>query len=153
MMLKGDCKAPERHTPFQLISEWDMRFKHAALAAALLIGGSAVALAQNTSPNPTNTDNPRPTYTPSPSNPAGSGSYGTSRDTNVPSRDAGDGMLKPGANSFTEDQARRRIEDRGYTGVGQLHKDQNSIWQAEATKEGRRVRVGLDYRGNVVEEK
>ena len=112
-----------------------MRFKNAALAAALLIGGSAAALAQNTPPKPADT-----------------GAYGTSRDTNVPSRDAGDGMLKPGANSFTEDQARRRIEDRGYTGVGGLHKDQNSIWQADATKEGRRVRVGLDYRGNVVEE-
>ena len=129
-----------------------MKFKHAALAAALLIGGSAIALAQNTNP-----DNPRtaPTYSPSSPNPAGTGAgaYGTSRDTNAASRDAGDGMLKPGANSFTENQARRRIEDHGYTGVGKLHKDQNSIWQAEATKDGRRVRVGLDYRGNVVEEK
>ena len=127
-----------------------MKFKHAALAAALLIGGSAIALAQSTNP-----DNPRtaPTYSPSSPNPAGTGAYGTSRDTSAASRDAGDGMLKPGANSFTENQARRRIEDHGYTGVGKLHKDQNSIWQAEATKDGRRVRVGLDYRGNVVEEK
>ena len=60
--------------------------------------------------------------------------------------------LERGANSFTEGQARRRIEDRGYTNVDQLHKDQNSIWQAEAMKDGRRVRVGVDFRGNVVEE-
>jgi hypothetical protein len=33
-----------------------------------------------------------------------------------------------------------------------LRKDQNSIWQAEAMKDGRRVRVGVDFRGNVVEE-
>ena len=65
---------------------------------------------------------------------------------------AGNAALEPGANSFTEGQARRRIEDRGYTNVDQLRKDQNSIWQAEATKDGRRVRVGVDFRGNVVEE-
>lgn len=58
----------------------------------------------------------------------------------------------PGDNSFTEGQARRRIEDRGYTNVGELRKDQSSIWQAEAMKDGRRVRVGLDFHGNVVEE-
>jgi hypothetical protein len=57
-----------------------------------------------------------------------------------------------GANSFTEGQARRRIEDRGYTNVDRLHKDQNSIRQAEAMKGGRRVRVGVDFRGNVIEE-
>ena len=65
---------------------------------------------------------------------------------------AGNAALEPGANSFTQGQARRRIEDRGLHNVGQLHKDQSSIWQAEATKDGRRVRVGVDFRGNVVEE-
>jgi hypothetical protein len=66
---------------------------------------------------------------------------------------AGDNTLKAGANSFTEEQARRRIADCGYTHIGRLHKDENSIWQTEATKDGGRARVGLDYRGNVVEEK
>jgi periplasmic protein CpxP/Spy len=59
--------------------------------------------------------------------------------------------LEHGANSFTEGQARRRIEDRGYTNVSQLHKDQNSIWQGEAMKNGQQVRVGVDFRGNVAE--
>jgi hypothetical protein len=70
-----------------------------------------------------------------------------------PGLGAADDALKPGASSFTEEQARRRIGDRGYTNIGQLHKDENSIWQTEAAKDGRRVWVGLDYRGNVVEEK
>jgi len=77
---------------------------------------------------------------------------GTSTNPNANATAAGNAALEPGANSFTEGQARRRIEDRGYTNVDRLHKDQNSIWQAEATKDGRRVSVGLDFRGNVVEE-
>ena len=79
-------------------------------------------------------------------------SAGTSANPNANATGAGNASLERGANSFTEGQARRRIEDRGYTNVDQLHKDQNSIWQAEAMKDGRRVRVGVDFRGNVVEE-
>ena len=60
---------------------------------------------------------------------------------------------EPPTRFITEGQARRRIEDHGFTNVGRLHKDQNSIWHAEAMKDGRRVRVGVDYRGNVVGEK
>ena len=80
-------------------------------------------------------------------------SAGTSTSPNASATGAGNTALEPGANSFTEGQARRRIEDRGYTNIDQLRKDQNSIWQAEATKDGSRVRVGVDFRGNVVEEK
>jgi hypothetical protein len=47
---------------------------------------------------------------------------------------------------------RRSIADRGYTNVDQLHKDKNSICRAEAMKDGPRVRVRIDFRGNVVEE-
>jgi hypothetical protein len=142
-----------------------MRLKPTVFAAALLLGSSSLALAQSTAPSTTTTGNPQTTPMVSPSAPAardpgvnpgaagrvtGSGTSSTSRATGS---DTGDDALKAGANSFTEGQARRRIEDRGYTNVGQLHKDQNSIWQADATKEGRRVRVGVDFRGNVVEEK
>jgi len=79
-------------------------------------------------------------------------SAGTSANPNANATGAGNASLERGANSFTEGQARRRIEDRGYSNVDQLHKDQNSIWQAEAMKDGRRVRVGVDFRGNVIEE-
>ena len=116
-----------------------MGLKQTVLAAALLLGSAGFALAQNTAPGTSTRNQPAP-YT------------GTSANPNANATGDGNAALEPGANSFTEGQARRRIEDRGYSNVDQLHKDQNSIWQAEAMKDGRRVRVGVDFRGNVVEE-
>jgi hypothetical protein len=143
----------------QLIS-----FKRTVLAAMLLLGSSGLALAQGTAPSAT-TSNPQDTTTVSPSSPAAQdpgvnpsaagtntgaqrSSTSTNPNANAPRSDTG---LARGANSFTQGQARRRIEDHGYTNVRQLHKDQNSVWQAEAAKDGRQVKVGLDFRGNVAE--
>ena len=56
----------------------------------------------------------------------------------------------PGANSFTESQARGRIEDRGFVGVADLKKDDQGIWRGTAMKDGKTVNVALDYKGNVV---
>ena len=120
-----------------------MGLKQTAFAAALLLGSAGLALAQTAAPSTTTGGRVSPNAAPS---------VGTSANPNANATGAGNAALEPGANSFTEGQARRRIEDRGYTNVDQLHKDQNSIWQAEATKDGRRVRVGVDFRGNVVEE-
>lgn len=55
-----------------------------------------------------------------------------------------------GANSFTEEQAKERIEAVGYAGVGGLKLDDKGVWQASATKDGKTVMVSLDYQGNVV---
>lgn len=57
----------------------------------------------------------------------------------------------PGANSFTEGQAKARLEDQGFTGVTGLMKDNDGIWRGMATKSGRSLNVGVDYQGNVVE--
>ena len=54
-----------------------------------------------------------------------------------------------GANSFTERQARGRITKAGYTAVSRLKKDQHGTWQGTARKGNAKVRVGLDYKGNV----
>ncbi|TCM14402.1 hypothetical protein EDF56_11347 [Novosphingobium sp. PhB165] len=54
-----------------------------------------------------------------------------------------------GHNSFTEDQARGRIEKAGYTNVGKLVQNENGLWQGMAEKDGKPVRVALDYKGNV----
>ena len=116
-----------------------MGLKHTVLAAALLLGSAGLAIAQSAAPTTTPGNHASP-------------SVGTSTNPNANATGAGNAALEPGANSFTEGQARRRIEDRGYSNVDQLHKDNNSIWQAEAMKDGRRVRVGVDFRGNVVEE-
>lgn len=56
----------------------------------------------------------------------------------------------PGANSFTEAQARDRIIEAGYADVTELVLDTNGIWQAKATKGGTAMMVSMDYQGNIV---
>jgi hypothetical protein len=53
----------------------------------------------------------------------------------------------------TDADARSLLQQQGYTGINGLHADPNSIWvwQADALKNGRRVRLGIDYRGNLLE--
>lgn len=55
-----------------------------------------------------------------------------------------------GANSFTEAQAKDRIEKAGYASVSALKKDASGIWQGTATKAGLQTTVMLDFQGNVV---
>lgn len=57
--------------------------------------------------------------------------------------------LQKGANSFTEAQAKSRLEDHGFSGVTGLTKDEAGIWWATASKDGKSVKVGLDYQGNI----
>ncbi|MDX0466369.1 PepSY domain-containing protein [Sinorhizobium medicae] len=54
-----------------------------------------------------------------------------------------------GANSFTEAQAKERIEEAGYNDVNGLKLDDKGVWQATAMKDGKSVAVALDYQGNV----
>lgn len=55
----------------------------------------------------------------------------------------------PGANSFTEAQARSAIEGAGYTAVGALSQDAQGLWMAKATKDGAEATVTVDYKGAV----
>ena len=56
----------------------------------------------------------------------------------------------PGANSFTEAQARERLEAHGYANVTDLKLDDQQIWRGKASKNGASVNVALDYQGNIV---
>ena len=56
---------------------------------------------------------------------------------------------QPGANSFTEGQARSRIEAAGFSDVTELQKDDQGIWRGRGTRDGRQVGVALDYTGAV----
>ena len=56
----------------------------------------------------------------------------------------------PGANSFTEDQAKSRIQDAGFSDVSKLAKDDQGIWRGQANKDGKNTTVAVDYQGNVV---
>ena len=60
------------------------------------------------------------------------------------------GAPAAGANSFTEAQAKSRIEGAGYSNVSGLIKDKDGIWRGKASKGGATVDVALDYQGNVV---
>ncbi len=55
-----------------------------------------------------------------------------------------------GANSFTEGQARSRIEEAGVTNVTGLEKDEHGVWRGRGTRNGQQTDVALDFRGNVV---
>jgi opacity protein-like surface antigen len=61
------------------------------------------------------------------------------------------GAPVPGANSFTEGQAKSRIEGSGYTSVSELKKDDKGIWRGKGVKNGKTVSVSLDFQGNVTE--
>ena len=93
--------------------------KHLTFAALLLAATSGTALAQASS---------TPAVAPKETNPA---------------------APVAGANSFTEAQAKERIEKAGFTAVTGLKKDVNGIWQATATKSGMPATVMLDFQGNV----
>lgn len=54
-----------------------------------------------------------------------------------------------GANSFTEGQAKSKIEDAGYSGVSELKKDDDGVWRGKATKGGSPQDVSVDFQGNV----
>ena len=55
-----------------------------------------------------------------------------------------------GANSFTESQAKDRALAAGFTSVSSLVKDGGGIWRGTAMKDGKSVKVAVDYKGNVV---
>ncbi len=118
------------------------------LAAAL---SASVAFAQAPAPSPAEPTTPAAQPSPQPTapmapalkpaEPSTTGAITPRQDANAP---------RAGANSFTEAQAKSRIEEFGFTGVGQLQKDKDGVWRGTATKEGKSVSVALDYRGNVV---
>ena len=68
---------------------------------------------------------------------------------NAPNSPPNPGAPITGANSFTEGQAKSRIESNGFSNVAELRKDDQGVWRGKATKGGRTVAVSLDFQGNV----
>jgi hypothetical protein len=76
------------------------------------------------------------------------------RDANTPAVNAPGSPPNPGApvsgaNSFTEGQAKSRIEAQGYANVSNLQKDDQGVWRGKAMKDGKSVNISLDFQGNV----
>ena len=113
-------------------------------AVALLLSLAVPTLAQTSAPSPGSSS---PTGS---SNPAVGGKGNTPADTTtgtvelVPAS-----KLEKGANSFTEGQAKSRLEAAGVSNVADLKKDDDGIWRASGSRSGKPVKVGLDYKGNI----
>lgn len=54
-----------------------------------------------------------------------------------------------GRNSFTEGQAKSKIEQAGYANVSELKKDDKGVWRGNASKNGSSTSVSVDFQGNV----
>ena len=54
-----------------------------------------------------------------------------------------------GANSFTEGQAKSRIETNGWSSVSDLRKEDSGVWRGKAMKDGKSATVSVDFQGNV----
>ncbi len=113
-------------------------------AAATMMASMATAQTPPASP-------PAPAVAPAASNGAVNGagnhpsSVNVSGTINIVAPDA----LEKGANSFTQGQAQARIESAGFTDVNDLHQDDQGIWRGKATRDGKPVTIGFDYKGNV----
>lgn len=97
--------------------------------SAALIAASAMGAHAQTTPAPNNNGNMPAVATPEAENPT---------------------APVAGSNSFTEAQAKGRMEASGYSAVTGLKLDDKGVWQAMGTKDGKPVAVALDYQGNVV---
>jgi hypothetical protein len=106
-----------------------MRNSFALAVAVAFIATSAIAQTQN------------PPAQDGPQNSAINTEKSSNRQMNAP---------VAGANSFTEGEAKSRIEKVGFANVSDLKKDGNGVWRGKAMKDGRTVDVSLDYQGNVV---
>ena len=142
--------------------------KKTAIAACVLALSVAGAWAQSSTTNPGTTTAPNTT---APGNNApgantGSPTSGTTTGSSNPAVNPGGNApsgvnasgqativslsaLERGANSFTEGQARTRIEGAGLSNVTNLQKDDQGIWRGQAMHQGKNVTVGFDYKGNI----
>jgi len=126
-----------------------MRYIVTAAAAATLIAVSAFAQNYGTA-NPSTTPSTTTTNTAPANNSAAAPANNGPSNPAVKTTDGNNpGAPVAGANSFTEGQAKARIESRGYANVSDLAKDNSGLWRGKAMKDGKSVNVTLDYQGNV----
>jgi putative membrane protein len=127
--------------------------KTIALAVAVALAGGTAAVAQTTpSPSQSPSSQPSTTMPDTTSTPKTPEAPGTTKQpsSGMTTGSTTPGAPLPGANSFTESQARSRLESNGFKGVTNLQKDANGVWQGTATKDGKQQTVSLDYQGNIV---
>lgn len=131
--------------------------KTAVISALLTLGLASAAMAQTT--NQPQTGNSPSATSRTPGNMGAGGNGNPAIKSTEPNADqsrrsaaAGAVKLEAGANSFTEAQAKSRIEGAGFAGVTGLSKDDQGIWRGKAQRDGKQVTVGLDFKGNIASE-
>jgi hypothetical protein len=96
-----------------------------AIAVVLaFVGSGAIAQTQN------------PPAKDGPQNSAINSSDSSNRQVNAP---------VAGRNSFTEGEAKSRIEKMGFSEVSDLNKDENGVWRGRAIKDGKAVDVSVGW--------
>jgi putative membrane protein len=131
-----------------------LKFFATALAATLLLTGSALAQNAGSPATPARPASPGTNSPTGSSNPAvntggnASSSVNASGTATIVKASA----LEKGANSFTEGQAKSRLEGAGLTKVSELKKDDQGVWRGTAMRNGKPVKVGFDYKGNIAAE-
>jgi hypothetical protein len=115
-----------------------------ALALGLLTATAATASAPSSeavaSAEPRGASAPGGAVSPPPAN----GNDAVSTDTHK-----SDTSQSAASNSFTQSQARGHIEKAGYTDVGALTKTPDGRWTGTAKKDGKPVKVSVDFKGAV----
>lgn len=130
--------------------------KTAAISVLLTLGLASAAMAQAT--NQPQTGNSPSATSRTPGNMGAGGNGNPAVKSTAPNADqaqrspGGAVKLEAGANSFTEAQAKSRIEGAGFAGVTGLSKDDQGIWRGKAQRDGKQVTVGLDFKGNIASE-
>jgi hypothetical protein len=132
------------------------------LAAFLMVTGSGIAAAQNATPQTKTSVGPGAPVisadSPPARNPAVNPSAAGLSQPATAAPHAGHNYraaTQPGIgqDEFSASQALASLRYYGYSGITNLHLNQNRHWQAQATHNGRRVKVVLDDRGTATEMK
>jgi len=148
------------------------------LAFIAILGAPDLAVAQAANPAGPNGLNPASPYLPNPTGPAasvpgsanmpGAGApyapnptsvYGSNPANYASSPESEKRRLSPQQRAsqqqsgLTEAQVRALLQSKGYGQIVSVEADPNSlwVWQADALKDGRPVRIGIDYRGDVLQ--
>ena len=112
---------------------------------AAVLGFAGVVQAQTTTTTPSAPHNA--VTTPNAPVVSGTGSATNNAVNTAPANNSGAPVA--GANSFTEGQARDRIEAKGFTKVTALMLDSKGVWRGKGMKGSQSVDVSMDYQGNV----
>ncbi|HXQ51189.1 MAG TPA: hypothetical protein VN802_08860 [Stellaceae bacterium] len=105
-----------------------MKLSTQAIAAALLLCGSSLAMAQTTDQSPGTSPAP---------------AFGS-----APSAGGASAMPESMGPITTEAQVKEKLQSAGYSNIQSIRKDADG-WTAKATKNGQQVAVNLDGNGNI----